>query len=45
LAQVWRADVPAHENPAYVARAKELEQELEASLLAALDGTRKADKA
>jgi CPA2 family monovalent cation:H+ antiporter-2 len=43
LAQVWRADVPAHENSAYVARAKELEQELEASLLAALDGTRKAD--
>jgi CPA2 family monovalent cation:H+ antiporter-2 len=45
LAQVWRADVPAHENSAYVARAKELEQELEASLLAALDGTRKADQA
>lgn len=41
LAQVWRHDVPAHENDAYISRAKELEQELEASLLAALDETRK----
>ena len=40
LAQVWRHDVPAHENDAYISRAKELEQELEASLLAALDETR-----
>ena len=41
LAQVWKAGVPSHENAEYIARAKELEQELESNLLAALDDTRK----
>lgn len=43
LAKVWNPDIAAHENPDYVARAKELEQELEASLLAALDESRKTN--
>ncbi len=37
LAQLWDPDVPASENAPYVERAKELEAELETSLLAALE--------
>jgi CPA2 family monovalent cation:H+ antiporter-2 len=33
LAPLWDPDTPVHENEAYVARAKELEQELEATML------------
>ena len=33
LAPLWDPDKPVHENEAYVARAKELEQELEATML------------
>ncbi len=34
LAQLWRADIPSARNDAYVKRARELESELEARLLA-----------
>ncbi len=34
LAQLWRADIPSAQNDAYVRRARELESELEARLLA-----------
>ncbi|WP_372884197.1 monovalent cation:proton antiporter-2 (CPA2) family protein [Shimia sp.] len=37
LAAVWKADLPVEKNPAYIARSKELEKELELSLLAALE--------
>ncbi|WP_425038326.1 monovalent cation:proton antiporter-2 (CPA2) family protein [Primorskyibacter sp. S187A] len=37
LAEVWRPNVRSADNPDYVARAKELEKELEASLLANLE--------
>lgn len=33
LAQLWRSDIPDSENTAYIARAKELEKELELALL------------
>jgi len=33
LAQLWRPDVPTMKNPAYIARAKELEKELETAFL------------
>ncbi|MFY9212978.1 MAG: cation:proton antiporter [Aestuariivita sp.] len=33
LAEVWDPDIPASENAAYIARAKELEKELEVALL------------
>ena len=36
LAESWRKDMSATENDAYIAKAKELEQELEAAILAAL---------
>ncbi len=38
LADLWNPDIPASENQEYIARAKELEKELEVSLLALLDG-------
>lgn len=37
LAKVWEPDLPVEKNPAYIARSKELEKELELSLLAALE--------
>ena len=37
LASLWDPNIPSAENAAYIARAKELEKELEASLLAALE--------
>jgi len=33
LAPLWDPDKPPHENPAYVARTKELQQEMESALL------------
>lgn len=49
LAQVWIPGVPIDQNPAYVARAKELNRELEDALLARFSQTRAerdgADKA
>jgi len=33
LAPLWGPDRPPNENPAYVARAKELEQEMESAFL------------
>ena len=43
LAEVWDPDKSSAENEAYVARAKELERDLEASLLAMLE-TRRAER-
>ncbi|GAA6209138.1 cation:proton antiporter [Cognatishimia sp. WU-CL00825] len=43
LAQLWDPDIPAGENQAYIDRAKELEAELETSLLAALEKTEAAE--
>jgi len=40
LAQVWDRDIASGENEAYVARAKELERDLEASLLTLLETRR-----
>jgi len=37
LAQLWKPGVPASENPEYIARAQELEKELETALLALAD--------
>lgn len=37
LASLWKPDVRIDKNPEYMARAKELEKELEVALLAALD--------
>ncbi|MEM9474988.1 MAG: cation:proton antiporter [Pseudomonadota bacterium] len=37
LAQLWEPDLPVSENPAYVARAKELDKELETELVTQLD--------
>ncbi|TKZ19266.1 potassium transporter [Shimia litoralis] len=37
LASLWSPDIPASENAPYVARAKELEKELEVALMALLD--------
>ncbi|MBR9841619.1 MAG: potassium transporter [Rhodobacteraceae bacterium] len=41
LAQHWNPKIPTAENKAYIARAKELEKELEMSLLALLETERK----
>lgn len=38
LASLWKENVPVEKNAPYIARSKELEKELELSLLAALDG-------
>ena len=38
LAPLWDPDKPVHENEAYVARAKELEQELESTMLSTRAG-------
>ncbi|MGH1464170.1 MAG: monovalent cation:proton antiporter-2 (CPA2) family protein [Cognatishimia sp.] len=43
LAQLWDPNVPPGENQAYIDRAKELEAELETSLLAALEKTEAAE--
>ena len=37
LASLWDPNIPSAENTAYIARARELEKELEASLLAAIE--------
>jgi CPA2 family monovalent cation:H+ antiporter-2 len=37
LAELWDPNIPSAQNDAYIARAKELEKELEASLLSALE--------
>lgn len=37
LAELWDPNIPSAQNAAYIARAKELEKELEASLLSALE--------
>ena len=39
LAGLWDPNIPSAQNEAYIARAKELEKELEASLLSALEAT------
>ena len=36
LAKLWRDDIPSAENAPYIERAKELERDLEALLLAQL---------
>ena len=41
LAELWRPDIPASENAAYIARAQELEKELELALLNRNDETDK----
>ncbi|MBS0663649.1 MAG: NAD-binding protein, partial [Verrucomicrobia bacterium] len=38
LAEVWKPGVPMDRNPEYIARAKELNRELEAALVARLSG-------
>ena len=40
LAEVWTPGVPPDKNPAYIARAKQLNRELEAALLAKYSQTR-----
>jgi CPA2 family monovalent cation:H+ antiporter-2 len=40
LAQHWKPDVPSSENQAYIARAKELEKDLETALLGQLESRR-----
>ncbi|MDJ0821291.1 MAG: cation:proton antiporter [Paracoccaceae bacterium] len=45
LATHWDPAIPASENEAYIARAKELEKELETALFTALDATAKNDAA
>ena len=45
LAALWDPNIPSAENAAYIARAKELEKELEASLLAALEASNNDDAA
>ncbi len=45
LAEHWDPDIPASENAAYVARAKELEKDLETALFTALESRRNADDA
>ena len=37
LAGLWDPNIPASENTAYIARAKELEKDLETALLSTLD--------
>ncbi|NVO24851.1 potassium transporter [Donghicola sp. C2-DW-16] len=44
LAKLWKPDVPAAENEPYIARAKELEKELETTLLAQLETSSEANK-
>ncbi len=39
LAELWDPNIPSAQNDAYIARAKELEKELEASLLSALESS------
>lgn len=39
LAKVWDVNIPTSDNPAYVARAKELEKELQTALLAGRDSS------
>ena len=43
LAEVWDENIPATKNPAYLAKAKELERDLEAALTARLDERAKQD--
>lgn len=45
LAALWDPNIPSAENADYIARAKELEKELEASLLAALEASNDDDAA
>ncbi|EBA09368.1 monovalent cation:proton antiporter-2 (CPA2) family protein [Sagittula stellata] len=45
LAKLWNPGVPASENEPYIARAKELEKELETALFTALDERGKKDVA
>lgn len=44
LAKLWKPDVPAAENEPYIARARELEKELETNLLAQIEATNEAKK-
>jgi monovalent cation:H+ antiporter-2, CPA2 family len=44
LAEVWKPGVPVEQNPEYVARAKELNRELEAKLLTRFSKARKEGK-
>ena len=39
LAELWDPNIPSGQNEPYIARAKELEKELEASLLSALEAS------
>ena len=43
LAEVWDPDTPSGENRAYIARAKDLERDLEASLLTILEARKSGD--
>ena len=45
LASLWQPGQPVHLNDAYVARAKQLDTDLELALMAELDGARAKDKA
>ena len=45
LAPLWDPDKPVYENEAYVARAKELEQELESTMLSTRTGEALDDEA
>ncbi len=44
LAQLWDPTKPSSENPAYIARARELEQELQTMLLSRLEETNAEEK-
>ena len=44
LAPLWDPDKPVYENEAYVARAKELEQELESTILSTRTGEALGDE-
>jgi monovalent cation:H+ antiporter-2, CPA2 family len=45
LASLWQPGQPVHLNDAYIARAKQLDTDLELALMAELDGARAKDKA
>jgi len=44
LAQLWREDIPARQNEAYIEKAKELNRDLEAALLGLMSERGKADE-
>ncbi|MEZ5730880.1 MAG: monovalent cation:proton antiporter-2 (CPA2) family protein [Paracoccaceae bacterium] len=44
LAEVWKPGVPSDKNPEYIARARELNRELEAALLSSFSDKKRKDK-